>query len=47
MSKLFAWIFGVITGIVTGFAGGILLIAYSMIMDPESFVHICNKHIDE
>lgn len=47
MSKVFTWIFGAITGIMAGFAGGIGLIAYCMVIDPENFVRICNKHIKE
>lgn len=36
MSKIFTWVFGFITGAV----GGVVLLAVSMLVDPDRFIEI-------
>lgn len=43
MNKIFTWLFGAITGLLTGF----VLVAWSMIVDPKGFVKMAENHIKE
>lgn len=43
MSKIFTWLFGAITG----FVAGVLLIAWSMVVDPKGIIEIAEDCIDE
>ena len=40
MSKIFTWMFGFITGTV----GGILLLAWTMVEDPDRFISNLEYH---
>lgn len=47
MSGVFIWLFGAITGAVAGFVGGIALMVFTIMEDPEYFIHVCSKHPKE
>ena len=42
MSKLFTWIFGAITGILTG----VLIVGYAVVAVPEYFVDVARSIIE-
>ena len=44
MSKIFTWLFGLQTGLLPGFIGGIVLIAWYITIDPDGVIEICEKH---
>lgn len=44
MSKIFTWIFGLQTGLLPGFIGGIMLIAGYITIDPDGVIEICEKY---
>ena len=43
MGKVFTWLFGAITGFVTG----IMLVSYSLVFQPRQFVEMAKTFIDE
>ena len=43
MSKIFTWVFGAITGFVTG----IMLASWSLVFQPRQFVEMAKTFIDE
>ena len=43
MSKIFTWVFGVITGLFTG----IMLVSCSLVFQPRQFVEMAKTFIDE
>ena len=44
MKNVFAWASGLLAGSLLGFIGGILLIAWDMVIDPDGIIRICEKH---
>ena len=44
MKNIFAWASGLLAGSLLGFIGGILLIAWDMVIDPDGIIRICEKH---
>lgn len=44
MGKIFTWIFGLQTGLLLGFIGGIALIAWLIVIDPDAVIEICEKY---
>ena len=43
MSKIFTWLFGAITGFITG----VTLIAWSVVVQPKEFVKVAESFIEE
>ena len=43
MGKVFTWLFGAITGFITG----VTLIAWSMVVRPKEFVKVAESFIEE
>lgn len=43
MGKVFTWLFGAITGIVTG----VMLIAWCVVVQPKEFVKVAESFIEE
>lgn len=44
MNKIFTWLFGLQTGLLPGFIGGIVLIAWCITIDPDGAIEICEKY---
>ena len=44
MNKIFTWVFGLQTGLLPGFIGGIVLIAWYITIDPDGVIEICEQH---
>ncbi len=44
MSKIFIWLFGLETGLLPGFIGGIVLIVWYIAIDPDGVIEICEKY---
>ena len=43
MGKVFTWLFGAITGFITG----VMLIAWSVVVQPKEFVKVAESFIEE